>query len=81
MKRPILILGFLLTLVAGCATSHNVNVAPIQVAPIRMTMDVNVNVHETSGDEEDAPDATADAGAEDDARAESERGARAPTGG
>lgn len=51
--------------VAGCATSHNVNVAPIHVAPIRMTMDINVNVHETGGEDDasEAPDAGARASA------------------
>lgn len=37
----------LLLLIAGCATTHNVNVAPLEVQPIRVTMDVNVNVHES----------------------------------
>ncbi|MCZ7687043.1 MAG: hypothetical protein M5U28_53185 [Sandaracinaceae bacterium] len=51
---------------AGCATSHNVNVAPIHVAPIRMTMDINVNVHETGGEDgaSEAPDAGAQASAQ-----------------
>lgn len=37
----------LLLLLGGCATTHNVNVAPLEVQPIRVTMDVNVNVHES----------------------------------
>ncbi len=32
---------------------HNVNLAPVHVEPIRVQMDVNVNVHE-SADSEDA---------------------------
>lgn len=59
-------LGVLLLLfIGGCATHHNVNIAPIEVAPIRVTMDVNVNVHESDvpvgGD---AADDTADDEAE-----------------
>lgn len=48
----------LLCFVGGCATHHNVNIAPLEVAPIRVTMDVNVNVHESDvpvgGDDDEA---------------------------
>ncbi len=58
MKR---IISLLFVLLGGCAMQHNVNLAPIHVEPIRVQMDVNVNMNEeetavTSGG--DAPDAT-----------------------
>lgn len=37
----------LLLALGGCATTHNVQIAPLEVQPIRVTMDVNVNVHES----------------------------------
>ncbi len=42
MKKRLPIL-FLLLLMAGC-TRHNVQVAPIEVKPIHITIDVNVKV-------------------------------------
>lgn len=60
----------LLILMGGCATTHNVNVAPLEVQPIRVTMDVNVNVHESdtpvgsAADAEEEEPSPADAGAE-----------------
>ncbi len=76
MKRLVLANLLLLGLGAGCATSHNVHVAPIQVAPIRMTMDVNVNVHQPA-EEGDAGVASEDDEREDaQARTQREDGAR-----
>lgn len=65
----------LLFLIGGCATHHNVNIAPIEVAPIRVTMDVNVNVHESDvpvgGDAADDEEDTA--GGDDSAEPADER--------
>ncbi len=58
----------LLLLLGGCATTHNVNVAPLEVQPIRVTMDVNVNVHESDtpvGSAADAEEDEASAGGRD----------------
>lgn len=71
----------LLLLLGGCFSQHSVQVAPIHVAPIRVTMDVNVNVQderaedpsEAEVEEEDV--ATQDAGA---APSEPVRTARRP---
>lgn len=45
MIKPILIIlaGFLLLTTAGC-TQHKVEVAPVEVKPIHITIDVNVKV-------------------------------------
>lgn len=45
MKRILAVASWLA--LGGCATTHNVNVAPLEVQPIRVTMDVNVNIHES----------------------------------
>lgn len=45
MKRialPVMCAG--LFLAAGCSTSHKVEVAPVEVKPIHITIDVNVKV-------------------------------------
>lgn len=39
-----LILGTLLLTAWGCSTSHRVEVAPVEVKPIHITIDVNVKV-------------------------------------
>lgn len=45
MKQCItLTLGVLLLLAWGCSTSHRVEVAPVEVKPIHITIDVNVKV-------------------------------------
>jgi hypothetical protein len=56
----------LLVLLGGCATTHNVNVAPLEVQPIRVTMDVNVNVHESDTPVGRAAEERDDEGAEED---------------
>lgn len=68
-------------LIGGCATQHNVHVAPLEVQPIRVTMDVNVNVHESAesvGDEADEAGEAGDVDADetDDARRPARRAAR-----
>ena len=45
MKRTLTIaLGALLLVAWGCQTSHKVEVAPVEVKPIHITIDVNVKV-------------------------------------
>jgi hypothetical protein len=41
---------------SGCFSQHSVQVAPIHVAPIRVTMDVNVHVQEGPVPEPEATD-------------------------
>lgn len=48
-----------LLLVGGCVTEHSVHVAPIQLEPIQVTMDVNVHIQDNQT--EDAADAGVDA--------------------
>ncbi len=43
-KPTILLTACLLFLPAGCNTSHEVKVAPVEVKPIHITIDVNVKV-------------------------------------
>lgn len=54
MKRIVPFL-FGLLLLGGCFAQHNVQVAPIQVEPIRVQMDVNVNVNEATAHDGGAP--------------------------
>ena len=49
MSRKILLLALLLTLTGliltcGCSTKHEVKVAPVEVKPIHITIDVNIKV-------------------------------------
>lgn len=45
MKRFVAATACLLPLLAfGCSTSHKVEVAPVEVKPIHITIDVNVRV-------------------------------------
>ena len=45
MKRTLSLLACLLLMTAwGCSTSHKVEVAPVEVKPIHITIDVNVRV-------------------------------------
>ncbi|MBF0199809.1 MAG: YnbE family lipoprotein [Desulfamplus sp.] len=41
---PILCVFIMLILWAGCSTSHEVEVKPVEVKPIHITIDVNVKV-------------------------------------
>lgn len=49
----------LLLLLGGCFSQHSVQVAPIHVAPIRVTMDVNVNVQDRREDSDPSEEGTA----------------------
>ena len=45
MKRTFTLMAVLLLLTAwSCSTSHRVEVAPVEVKPIHITIDVNVKV-------------------------------------
>lgn len=45
MKRTLMLTACLmLVAVWGCSTSHKVEVAPVEVKPIHITIDVNVKV-------------------------------------
>ena len=47
MVKPLCILAvgvFLLASLAGCSTSHEVEVKPVEIKPIHITLDVNVKV-------------------------------------
>ncbi|MDD3312546.1 hypothetical protein [Pseudodesulfovibrio sp.] len=51
MKYPICIAASLLLLSAwGCSSSHRVEVAPVEVKPIHITIDVNVKVDKALDD-------------------------------
>lgn len=43
-----------LLLVGGCVTEHSVHVAPIQLQPIQVTMDVNVHIDDNHAAASDA---------------------------
>ena len=43
-KISILFLSAILFSMSGCSTSHEVQVAPVEVKPIHITIDVNVKV-------------------------------------
>jgi len=40
----LLVLSFVVLSIAGCSTSHEVEVAPVEIKPIHITIDVNVKV-------------------------------------
>ena len=40
----LLVLSFIVFSIAGCRTSHEVEVAPVEIKPIHITIDVNVKV-------------------------------------
>lgn len=62
MRLYAILLTLMLVFLGGCFSQHAVQVAPIQVAPIRVTMDVNVNVQDRhEGDEEGEDDASGQA--------------------
>jgi hypothetical protein len=42
--------GCLLTLLAGCWSSHRVKVEPVEIKPIHITIDVNVRVERALDD-------------------------------
>jgi len=43
-KHAIILLGMLLFFVQACQTRHEVKVAPVEVKPIHITIDVNVKI-------------------------------------
>ncbi len=43
VKRALIIIGAL-AVIQGCQTHHDVEVAPVEVKPIHITLDVNVKV-------------------------------------
>lgn len=44
MRIPLLVLALLLLAQGACSTRHEVQVAPVEVKPIHITIDVNVRV-------------------------------------
>ena len=50
MKYTILLLGVMLLFVQACNTRHVVQVAPVEVKPIHITIDVNIRVDKALDD-------------------------------
>ncbi len=52
MKKPIFCIGAFLILltVSGCKTSHEVELKPVEIKPIHITIDVNVRVEKALDD-------------------------------
>ncbi|MBU4526789.1 MAG: hypothetical protein KUA37_19640 [Desulfomicrobium sp.] len=44
MRIPLIVLATMLLLQSACSTRHEVQVAPVEVKPIHITIDVNVRV-------------------------------------
>lgn len=44
MRIPLIVLATLLLLQSACSTRHEVQMAPVEVKPIHITIDVNVRV-------------------------------------
>ncbi|PKN42795.1 MAG: hypothetical protein CVU60_05420 [Deltaproteobacteria bacterium HGW-Deltaproteobacteria-18] len=44
MRIPLMALGAMLLLQSACSTRHEVQMAPVEVKPIHITIDVNVRV-------------------------------------
>ncbi|MFO8084246.1 MAG: YnbE family lipoprotein [Desulfobacterales bacterium] len=44
VKKTIIMAGLLVLIFFGCATQHRVEVAPVEVKPIHITIDVNIRV-------------------------------------
>ena len=49
-NKLFLLAGFTLLLALGCSTQHKVEVAPVKVEPIHITIDVNVKVDKALDD-------------------------------
>jgi hypothetical protein len=49
-KFTVVFIGMLLLPMMACQTSHEVKVAPVEVKPIHITIDVNVKVQEDLND-------------------------------
>lgn len=43
-SRVVIAFVLVLFLAAGCSTSHEVQVAPVEIKPIHITIDVNVRI-------------------------------------
>lgn len=43
-KKAIIAAGLMLMILLGCATQHKVELAPVEIKPIHITIDVNVRV-------------------------------------
>lgn len=51
IKKLFLCTGFLIFFIfAGCQSSHQVEVKPVEIKPIHITIDVNVRVQKQLGD-------------------------------
>ena len=44
MRVPFMALAVMLLLQSGCSTHHEVQMAPVEIKPIHITIDVNVRV-------------------------------------
>jgi len=44
VKKTIIVAGLLVLMVFGCATQHKVEVAPVEIKPIHITIDVNIRI-------------------------------------
>lgn len=45
MKKEIIMMGCILAFgLAGCQTSHEVEVKPVEIKPIHITIDINVKI-------------------------------------
>ena len=44
MRVPFMALAVMLLLQSGCSTRHEVQMAPVEIKPIHITIDVNVRV-------------------------------------
>lgn len=44
MRIPLIVLATMLLLQSACSTRHEVQMAPVEVKPIHITIDVNVRV-------------------------------------
>ena len=49
-KYAVILLGMLLLPLQACQTSHEVKVAPVEVKPIHITIDVNVKIQKDLDD-------------------------------
>jgi uncharacterized lipoprotein NlpE involved in copper resistance len=44
VKKTIITAGLMVLILLGCATRHKVEVAPVEIKPIHITIDVNIRV-------------------------------------
>lgn len=52
MLKSVLLLLFFISsfFLQGCSTRHEINVAPVEIKPIHITIDVNIRVQEALDD-------------------------------